>query len=145
MKAETVVANKRRRRSINRLAAKDVSFVREAEYIARRAADRESRVVTLGPLLFFSTSTGDAWVLDPGDSLARCLARDGEALPPGITETADTFSVEWAGTYHLEGDVFVFGEGAGGVRAAMGYPVAEIRRATRRMGLDPNDSHGGPR
>jgi hypothetical protein len=130
-----IVAKKRQKRSTKRLVGKDVSFVREAEYIARRAADRDARVVTLGPLLFFSTSSGDAWVLDPGDSLARCLARDGEALPPGISETAETFSVEWTSDYRLDGEVFVFGECSGGVRAVMGYPVAEIRRAVRQMGM----------
>ncbi|MBI4266734.1 MAG: hypothetical protein HY657_20395 [Acidobacteria bacterium] len=109
-------------------------MLREAEYIARRAADRDARVVTLGPLLFFSTSSGDAWVLDPEESLARCVARDGEALPPGITETAETFSVEWTSDYRLDGDVFVCADRSGAVRAVMGYPVAEIRRAARRMG-----------
>lgn len=48
---------------------------------------------TLGPLLFFSTETGDAWVLDPADHLALCLARDGEPLPANIIETPDTVRV----------------------------------------------------
>jgi hypothetical protein len=113
----------------------DISFLREAEYIARRAADRDARVVTAGPLLFFSTSSGDAWVLDPRDSLARCLARDGETLPPGITETAETFSVEWTSDYRLDGDAFVFGERSGGVRVVMGYPVTEIRRAVQQLDM----------
>jgi hypothetical protein len=129
-----VVAKKRQKRSTKQLLGKDVSFLRETECIARRAADRDARVVTLGPLLFFSTSSGDAWVLDPGDSLARCLARDGEALPAGITETAATFSVEWTSDYRLDGDVFVVVKRSGAVRAVMGYPVAEIRRAARQIG-----------
>jgi hypothetical protein len=71
--------------------------------------------------------------LDPEDSLARCLARDGDALPPGITETAEKFSVEWTSTYQLDGDVFVFAERLGVVRSVIGYPVAEIRRAARHI------------
>jgi hypothetical protein len=32
----------------------------EAEYIIRKAQDRDARVVTLGSLVFFSTDTADA-------------------------------------------------------------------------------------
>src|SRR5437588_10610984 len=37
----------------------------EVRYIQRRAADYDSRVVTIGQLILFSTKTGDAWLLDP--------------------------------------------------------------------------------
>ena len=43
----------------------------EARYIIRCAQDRAGRVVTLNQLIFFSTPTGDAWMLDPDDHLAR--------------------------------------------------------------------------
>jgi hypothetical protein len=39
--------------------------------------------VTVGPLVLFSTETGDAWLLDPADHLAARLARDG--VPPTTT------------------------------------------------------------
>ena len=55
-----------------------------------RAAANEFRVVTLGPLVFFSTETGDGWMLDPQDGLANCLARDGDPLPVDIKETDDS-------------------------------------------------------
>jgi hypothetical protein len=110
-----------------------VSFSDEATYIAERAVRRVSVVVTLGPLLFFSTDTGDAWVLDPADSLARCLAKDGKVLPHGIIETAERFSVEWTADYRIDGEVMVFAERSGRVRAMMGYPVAVVNRALERM------------
>src|SRR6516165_89933 len=37
----------------------------EVRYIQRRAADYDSRIVTIGQLILFSTKTGDAWLLDP--------------------------------------------------------------------------------
>ena len=37
----------------------------EVHYIQRRAADYDSRIVTIGQLVLFSTETGDAWLLDP--------------------------------------------------------------------------------
>jgi hypothetical protein len=113
--------------------AREISILGEPAHITASAGDRATVVVTLGPLLFFSTSTGDAWVLDPEDSVARCLAREGEALPTGITETAQNFSVEWTANYRIDGDVMIFAEHSGQVRKVMGYPVAEITRATERM------------
>lgn len=104
----------------------------EAEHIIQCAAEREGRVVTFGPLLFFSTETGDAWVLDPSDGLARCLARDGDALPLGIHETPESFGVEWEAAFEFQGDAMIFRE-ALRERAVLGYPVREIKQAIRRM------------
>jgi hypothetical protein len=63
---------------------KEVSIKGEIDHIVRRAAHYDARVVSLPPLVFFSTETGDAWVLDPEDNLGLCLARDGDpwATPP---------------------------------------------------------------
>src|SRR5437868_14171847 len=36
----------------------------EVRYIQRRAADYDSRIVTIGQLILFSIKTGDAWLLD---------------------------------------------------------------------------------
>lgn len=116
-----------------RLSQREVSIVGEADYVVKCAAQCDARVVTLGPLLFFSTGTGDAWVLDPEDELARCLARGGDPLPSGISETEERFSVEWTATYRIERDAVVFTEGSRAEHAVIGYPVAEIRRAIGRM------------
>ena len=47
------------------IAAKDFRLAQEIRYIQRRAAERDSRLVTVGPLVLFSTDSGDAWILDP--------------------------------------------------------------------------------
>src|ERR1700736_5190448 len=44
--------------------------LREVDYIVERAARCDPRFVTLGQLLFFSTDTGGAWMLDPEDHFA---------------------------------------------------------------------------
>ncbi len=67
---------------IRRVDRTDLSIIGEAGYIVGRAVARGRRVVTLGDLVFFSTDTGDAWMLDPADNFALCLAHDGDALPP---------------------------------------------------------------
>jgi len=84
-----------------------ISITGEANHIIGRARNHDARVVTLGPLVFFSTETGDAWMLDPKDSLAICLVQGGEAQPFTITETATDWKVPveaeclWSGRISL--------------------------------------------
>src|SRR6516162_5032814 len=42
----------------------------EVRYIQRRAAEHDSRIVTIAQLVLFSTQTGDTWLLDSTDRLA---------------------------------------------------------------------------
>jgi hypothetical protein len=123
---------KRRRVKRKRLSGEQVNVTAEAEYVTKRAQQRDGRVVTFGQLVFFSTGTGDAWILDPQDGLARCLARDGQPLPTGIIETADRFGIEWNASYRFEGEAMVVIDSTGRGRTIYGYPVAEIRRASAR-------------
>jgi hypothetical protein len=123
-----------RRKLKRRLLRRDeVSVTGEAERIIQCAIRREGRIVTVGQLLFFSTETGDAWVLDPSEELARCLAREGDPLPLGVLETPDSFGVEWDLAYGIEGDEIRFHDQLGREQIVLGYPVREIRRAIGRM------------
>src|SRR5436190_24003172 len=51
----------------------------EVRYIQRRAADHDGRIVTIGQLVLFSTETGDAWLLDPGDRWRQGWLETGRA------------------------------------------------------------------
>lgn len=119
--------------TVARVQASHMDVTRESATIVTCAAAHESRIISIGPLLFFSTETGDAWVLDPGDGLARCLARDGAAEPNGITETAERVAVEWEGTYFLSGEMFTVVDRAGRASAFAGYPVKQIRSVISLM------------
>ncbi|HKC13724.1 MAG TPA: hypothetical protein VKI41_16995 [Vicinamibacteria bacterium] len=106
---------------------KDFNLADEIAYIQRQAADHVSRIVTLGPVLLFSTKSGDAWLLDPADHLATPIARDGEALPVSIVDAEKTFSVAWRGRYEITGDVFTFHDAESGrVTALLGYPTRPL-------------------
>ena len=123
---------KRRNTRYARLNAAQPNLVlREVDYIVARAAESDARVVTLGQLVFFSTQTGDAWLLDPEDRLALCLAKDGSRLPVKIVETATRFGIEWNASYRFEDDAFIVTAGSG-VRAILGYPIADLLAAERR-------------
>ena len=93
----------------------------------RRAAERSGRIVTIGPLLLFSTESGDAWILDPADRLASRIAREGISTPVHIEETDTGFAVEWQGGYEISGAAFVFADRESGrVTTILGYPTQRI-------------------
>jgi hypothetical protein len=99
----------------------------EVQYIQRRAAEYDSRIVTVGPLVLFSSETGDAWVLDPADQLATPVAREGDPLPVQVEDTATSFTIGWSGRYRIDGDAFVYiAKDSRTVRTILGYPTLLI-------------------
>jgi hypothetical protein len=111
-----------------RVSGSEMNVTREAATTVDCAAAQEARIISLGPLVFFSTATGDAWVLDPSHGLARCLARAGVARPSGIRETAESFAVEWEGTYVLSGDGFGVVDESGRTSTCVGSPSSKSER-----------------
>lgn len=92
----------------------------EAEYIIARAIAEDVRVVSLPPLVFLSTVTGDAWMLDAEDSLALQLLAAKNRLPFVITDTPERFAIEWAGTFRIDRDTMIFADKTGRGRAIVG-------------------------
>jgi hypothetical protein len=106
----------------------------DAEYIVRCAAERDVRCVLLGPLVFFSTSTGDAWMLDPEDGFARRLARGGQPLPNGIFETEQRFAIDWNGHFEFQGGTLLLTENDSGRTVALYGDEAEMVRRQIELG-----------
>jgi hypothetical protein len=99
----------------------------EVRYIQRRTADYDSRIVTIGPLVLFSTQTGDAWLLDPADRLAARLAQDGQSEAIHIDETDTTFAIVWKGRYRIDGPAFIYSDrDTGRTTSILGYPTDKL-------------------
>jgi hypothetical protein len=106
---------------------RDFRLADEVRHIQKCAARHDGRIVTIGQLILFSTQTGDAWLLDKEDGLAAPLARDGDPEPIRIEETDANFSIEWKGSYRIEGAAFVFVDGkTRGSRTILGYPTQKL-------------------
>ena len=117
----------KRRSGKTAVAGKDFRLAEEIDYIQRRAAERDGRLVTVGPLVLFSTETGDAWLLDPSDHLAARLARDGDPEQLHFEETDTSFAIGWKGDYQINGDAFVFiDRDAARVTTILGYPTRRL-------------------
>ena len=106
---------------------KHFRLAKDIKYIQRRAAEHDGRFVTIGPLVLFSTQSGDAWMLKPSDQLAARLARDGDPEPIDFEETDTNFAIGWKGNYRIEGRAFVYADRESGrVTAILGYPTAKL-------------------
>jgi hypothetical protein len=113
-----------------RQTRESLHLAKEVRTIQHRAAEHDGRIVSIGPLVFFSTDTGDAWMLEPADHRAAKLAVGGDPLPVLVEETEDQFAVGWQGRFHFDGDTFVYEDNESGrLGAIRGYPVKQLQRA----------------
>src|SRR5262249_15967113 len=116
----------------------ELDIRREVDYIVGRACDHDDRFVTIGPLVFFSTETGNAWMLDLEDGMAVCLARDGVSQPVRIIDMEGGTAVERDRTFSIAGDAFTTVEmKTGRVSSILGYPrplLDAIREAMEAEG-----------
>jgi hypothetical protein len=111
---------------------RDFRLADEVRHIQKCAARHDGRIVTLRQLIFFSTETGDAWLLDTEDGLAAQLARDGDPEPIHIEETDTNFSIEWKGNYRIDGAAFIFVDRhVRRTRAILGYPAQKLELLAR--------------
>lgn len=106
---------------------------REIRYITGLAQAEDSRIVTVGKLVLFSTGSRDAWLLDPEDNFAVCLCRDGEPQPFRIINAPQSFAIEWTARFEIEGPAFIIEERSARVVEIDGYPTARISAACRGL------------
>lgn len=74
----------------------------EIAKIQQAAARREAEFSELGVFLFFSTTEGDAWLLEVTESDTVQVARAGEPLEVPIEEGDQTIAVKWSHTFRVE-------------------------------------------
>ncbi|MFQ5751423.1 MAG: YecA family protein [bacterium] len=85
----------------------EINIQKEAEYIINRALHGDARIVKLDSLLFFSTETGDTWLLDTDDNLALYIMKDFDVQQYIINETSKNYSIEWKARYQIKGNAFI--------------------------------------
>jgi hypothetical protein len=108
MKKKKIKMKVKKTRKMKVLSQEQIKLHKEIEYIIKRAEECDSRVVSIGPLILFSTQTSDAWVLDPQDELALCLLKDGARQHFSILETTTNFSIEWQAKYEIIDHSMIF-------------------------------------
>ena len=113
----------------SRRSRESLHLAQQVRSIQQRAAEHDGRIVSIGALVFFSTDTGDAWMLEPAEQLAARLALSADPLPVHIEETETSFAIGWQGRYHFDGDTFVYEDNRSlRLSAIRGYPVNQLLR-----------------
>ena len=96
----------------------------EISYIQRRAAEHDSRIVSIGQVVLLS---GDAWMLDPSEHLAVRLASEGQPEPIHLEDTDTTFTVAWTGQYRIVGPAFLYTDrDSRRLTTMFGYPTRKL-------------------
>jgi hypothetical protein len=117
------------KRAAQRLSRQSLHLAKEVGSIQRRAAEHDGRIVSIGPLVFFSTDTGDAWILEPADALACRLAVGGDPLEVFFEETETSYAIGWQGHFRIDGATFTYEDNASHRLTAIGgYPVHLLQR-----------------
>ena len=70
--------------------------------------------------------------MEPAESLALCLAQDGERQNFSILETPTNFQIGWKAQYLIDGETFTVATKDGSVRTILGYPTREIASTIKK-------------
>lgn len=113
----------------------------EIEGIIHSALAGKPKIVATAPealasrqFVLLATEDGDAWLLDPEDDKALCLAWHGERQDVVIQDLPTQIKILWHGDFELNGAFFSVqtDHPAVGSRYIAGYPMAELREALDR-------------
>jgi len=81
------------------------------------------------PFILFSTSVGDAWLLEPMEDRALCLVWRGIRQQFHVQDTPQRVEIMWDGHFELRGEFFIAETEHPdiGSRAVAGYPLEQLR------------------
>ncbi|MFA7382172.1 MAG: SEC-C metal-binding domain-containing protein [Desulfurivibrionaceae bacterium] len=83
------------------------SIKTEVEKIQESAGAGKAAVLAMGVFVFFSTSGGDAWLLEVTDMDAIQVAKGGEKLAVEIEENPETIEINWTHKFEIKNKQFI--------------------------------------
>lgn len=83
------------------------SINNEVEKIQLAAEEKKSLVRTLGVFVLFSSSAGDAWLLEVTEMDAVQVAAHGERVAVPIEENQETIEINWTHKFSIKDKKFV--------------------------------------
>ncbi len=87
--------------------ADKMTISKKARETAKCAVKGKETVDCIGNFIFFSTTSGEAWMLDHRENFALRLANKSKVLPYKIIETQERFAVEWKERFKIENNQFI--------------------------------------
>lgn len=111
-----------------------VTLMKGVRNIQDDALSRRKLCRELGVFFFFSTSDGDAWLMEMTDCDCVQVARDGVALDPPIDETSETIEINWSHSYQFVDRQLELTDYADKSRTILeSAPTSELNGAMRRI------------
>ena len=111
-----------------------ISLLAEIGKIQQAASEKKELFHELGVFLFFSTTNGDAWLLEMTESDAIQVARGGEAQEVDIDENTETIELTYSHTFTVVDRRLVLTSYADKSEIALDdAPGLRIRNAIRRI------------
>ncbi len=89
------------------IRADKMAVTKKARETANHAIAGKPTLDCLGNFIFFSSESGEAWMLDHRDNLALRLADKYQILPYKIIETSKRFAVEWKERFQIKNEEFI--------------------------------------
>lgn len=106
----------------------------EVEKIQESASAKKAAVLALGVFVLFSTTGGDAWLLEVTDMDAIQVALAGEKLAVQIEENPETIEINWTHKFALRHKNFVLTAYADKSEQTMtDYPTQRISAAVKKI------------
>jgi hypothetical protein len=116
-------------------AQKDqISLQNAISTIQKAASQGVQKVHELGVFVLFSTSGGDAWLLEVTDSDALQVAADKEILTVDFEENPETIEINWSHTFEIKDRLFIITAYKDKkVQEIENYPTHPISAAIKRI------------
>ena len=106
----------------------------EIAKLQQKAQRQEAKFWELGVFLFFSTTAGDAWLLEITETDAVQVAQAGTAIDLPIEESAETIAINWTHTFKLVDKQIVLTSYASSQEETLPQaPAQQIHAAIRRI------------
>lgn len=111
-----------------------ISLQNAINTIQKAAAQGVQKVNELGVFVLFSTTGGDAWLLEVSQSDALQVAADREILTVDFEENPETIEINWTHTFEIKDKQFeVTAYKDKKVTTIENYPTHPINAAIRRI------------
>jgi hypothetical protein len=111
-----------------------ISLQNTISTIQKAASQGVQKVHELGVFVLFSTTGGDAWLLEVTDSDALQVAADKEILTVDFEENPETIEINWSHTFEIKDRQFVITAYKDKkVEIIENYPTHPIRAAIKRI------------
>jgi len=79
-----------------------LSLRTEVEKTQQAAVDKKNSLYTLGVFIFFTTDSGDGWLLEISQMDALQVARNGKKIDVEIEENSETIEINWTHKFSIK-------------------------------------------